>query len=101
MTFIRASASSGSLKCAPGLEMNVRDSQLSGALAFLGAACAVVGDTAVTASVVINVRVRFMGGPFAVRRDGLTRHSPGLTDAPCCQVAAFVWRRSSGMSGNR
>jgi hypothetical protein len=65
-TFIWESASSGSLKLGPGLEVNVRDSQLSGGLAFLTAACAVVGDSAVTASAVINVSVRFMEGPFAV-----------------------------------
>lgn len=54
--------SSGSLKCGPGVEVNVRDSQLSGGLAFLTAACAVVSDITVTTSAVINVNVRFMDG---------------------------------------
>lgn len=65
MTFIRASGSSGSLKRGPGVEVNVRDSQLRGVLAFLTAACAAVGDSAVTASALINVNVRFMDVPFA------------------------------------
>jgi hypothetical protein len=50
------------LKRGPGLEVNVRDSQLSGGLAFLTAACAVVSDSTVKTSAVINVNVRFMGG---------------------------------------
>ena len=62
MTFIWAAGSSGSLKRGPGLEVNVRDSQLSGALAFLTAACAGVSGSTATTSAVINVIVRFMGG---------------------------------------
>jgi hypothetical protein len=92
MTFIWASAFSGSLKVGPGLETNVRDSQLSGVLAFLTAACAVVGDSAVTASAVINVSVRFMDGPFPWGVDDDVRRTSRIDEMRFVGVCPELFR---------